>query len=86
MNETMAAMVNESLERAVKRDSGYWPQSSHWTYSQMDLEVFRRFQERTVNTIGTARGSPIYRDRISPMAFTVCLTLMCILSVLEAQR
>jgi hypothetical protein len=66
INQSMVGMLNDMLE--PETSLAFLP---FCQYTVKDLEVFHRFQTRTVMTIGTARGAPLYRDFIGPMAFNV---------------
>ncbi|KAF2703130.1 hypothetical protein K504DRAFT_508307 [Pleomassaria siparia CBS 279.74] len=64
VNRTMVAMANDSLKVAsMDMDTNLW------TFSERDLGVMKRFQERTAMTIGTAKTAPLYRHAISSLAF-----------------
>lgn len=71
----MVNMLQNTLEAESMPEFGHWHRMAYWTYSEKDLEILQRFNQRTVMTIGTKRGAPVYRDRICPMAFTVRLLL-----------
>jgi hypothetical protein len=70
-NASMVAMLNNTLELDPCATFASVHQLAHWTFTEKDLQTFERFQHRTVMTIGTKRGAPVYRHHIGPMAFMV---------------
>ncbi|KAF2649307.1 hypothetical protein K491DRAFT_209021 [Lophiostoma macrostomum CBS 122681] len=80
-NETMVAMLNNTLEVAPCASWAGVHQVAHWTFTEKDLQTFERFQHRTVLTIGTKRGAPVYRDHIGPMSFMYPFLMHMVLSV-----
>ncbi|KAF2640041.1 hypothetical protein P280DRAFT_469762 [Massarina eburnea CBS 473.64] len=77
INKTMASMVNASMNPSLPdvgpslEGSAYhsFNKLSFWTFTEEHLEILKRFQERTVMTIGNSQTAPTYRDCISHLTF-----------------
>ena len=66
-NKGMVTMINDHLDT---EHSLLWPGKGFQHIDQRDLEIIKRFQERTVKTIGTPRTLPAYQECVTPLAFT----------------
>jgi hypothetical protein len=79
MNKTMASMVNASLHNDIleSQSSGELaglPSSPHvpfWTFTEEHLDIWTRFHERTVLTIGNSQSAPTYQNCIYHLTFNV---------------
>ncbi|ORY12623.1 hypothetical protein BCR34DRAFT_482382 [Clohesyomyces aquaticus] len=72
IKRNMAVMINEALnnEPEVAYGTGNGCGKQSWVFGESDLDVFQRFQERTVMTIGTAKTVPLYRNSFPQLAFS----------------
>ncbi|KAF2108396.1 hypothetical protein BDV96DRAFT_636934 [Lophiotrema nucula] len=85
-NKTVLTMIAASLDESEARDGfgANMPWAHRWTFTEADLRILKKFQERTVLTMGTKRTAPAYRDCIATLAFQqpflmhmlLCLTLL----------
>lgn len=66
-------MLQDTLDAELMAGHGQWHRVAHWNYTERDLETFQRFQQRTVATIGTSHGAPVYLTNVGPLAFMVRL-------------
>ncbi|KAF2796585.1 hypothetical protein K505DRAFT_237379 [Melanomma pulvis-pyrius CBS 109.77] len=88
INQNMVAMANDclntgSLDMDIKSMDGFrhWHQANFWTFTEQDLGVMKRFQERTVMTIGTKKTAPAYRDCIYQLSFRHPFLMHMVLSL-----
>lgn len=81
MNQVTASVIDASLNaRTLSSDvedttagSPFAHETYSWTFTEKDLIIMKRFQERTVLTIGNLKTAPIYRDCIGQLALSVRL-------------
>ncbi|KAF2001471.1 hypothetical protein P154DRAFT_553725 [Amniculicola lignicola CBS 123094] len=81
INQATVCMINASLERAPTSNVGNWQQRGLWTITEEDIDTMRRFQTRTVLTIGTTRTAPAYRDCIWNLALGHPFLMQMVLSL-----
>ncbi|CAI6335029.1 unnamed protein product [Periconia digitata] len=87
--KTIASMVNASLQNksSALNSSADMPgmstfhQVPSWTFTEEHLDILKRFQERTVSTIGNRQTAPTYRDCISHLAFSHPFLMHMVLSL-----
>lgn len=80
VNRIAASVIDASLRaRALTTGtndfmagSPFSYEMASWTFTEKDLSVMKRFQDRTALTIGNSKTAPTYRDCVSQLALTVC--------------
>lgn len=75
-NRTILGIVNENVRKAFPGPEGVRMCTRARNalpafLEEMDLEVFERFRNRTVFTVGTAKTTPLFSGFVVPMAFQV---------------
>ncbi|KAF2195174.1 hypothetical protein K469DRAFT_743806 [Zopfia rhizophila CBS 207.26] len=78
INQSMVTMIDDSLKAATLAALG---NEKEWKFTEEDLEIVKRFQSRTVMTIGTSYSAPMYRDSITVLAFSHPFLMHMILSL-----
>jgi hypothetical protein len=81
MNQTTASVIDASLHArnlaSTVDDLVCGSPSNHevpsWTFTEKDLVIMKRFQERTALTIGNRKTAPTYRDCVGQLAPSVRL-------------
>ncbi|PVH99037.1 hypothetical protein DM02DRAFT_656731 [Periconia macrospinosa] len=83
VRKTVASMVNASLQAAppASDSTSNVHQVHYWTFTEEHLDILKRFQERTVSTIGNSQTAPTYRDCISHLTFSHPFLMHMVLSL-----
>ncbi|KAF2477691.1 uncharacterized protein BDR25DRAFT_275020 [Lindgomyces ingoldianus] len=79
VNQTIASIVYDCLSNDTAAPFGNGKQ--FWVFDDRDLEILKRFQDRTVMTIGTRRTAGAYRDCMIQLAFAHPFLMHIVLSL-----